>query len=455
MVYQVETFTRLPSSSFDTFDGGFVLSEFLHEMEELDRAQASPSHSADHSKRRREPDINVEPEAKKIKLSEPLSTSSKSEVSTNPLPRKRRSSSWLRRKQELLALRNESETLGTKLALLEAQQAHSVLEPRPQSLTEGQELWKSVASIARQECQSSQEENIRLKNELQMYARASEMLQTQLIQANLRQQEQHYSKTAFENAVRVGIIMSRRLYLDDSGIFDMLESKVGDRFFELDVIVNAAHQPVLEGAYEHVQVCREDGRDAAATVEFKHTRLLPFGHDTTAKTIWEIIELGGLITDRHFRVAKRSNDVVGMASRFTIPLDPGNCNTVNVDVHAVAKRFTGPVGMVVLVESRSEWSIDHSTASGWKQITEEAGWVAVNEHPQQSEGAKHHACQLQTTMKLRPNASDVDGCGSTSTRQTFTGNIGDVVIPSFREIMSSHHQSVENFLLDSSRAIKA
>ncbi|KAG6956085.1 hypothetical protein JG688_00011587 [Phytophthora aleatoria] len=396
-------------------------------MEELDRAQASPSHSADNSKRRQEPDINVEPEAKKTKLSEPLSTSSKSEVSTNPLPRKRRSSSWLRRKQELLALRNESEKLGTKLALLEAQQAHSVLAPRPESLTEGQELWKSVASIARQGCQGSQEENIRLKNELQMYARASEMLQTQLIQVNSQQQEQHYSKTAFENAVRVGIIMSRRLYSYDSGIFDMLESKVGARFFELDVIVNAAHQPVLEGAYEHVQVCREDGRDAAATVEFKHARLLPFGHDTTAKTIWEIIELGGLITDRHFRVVKRSNDV----------------------------RFTGPVGMVVLVESRSEWSIDHPTASGWKQITEEAGWVAVNEHPQQSEGAKHHACQLQTTMKLRPNASVVDGCGTTSTRQTFTGNIGDVVIPSFREIMSSHHQSVENFLLDSSRAIKA
>ncbi|EEY55175.1 uncharacterized protein PITG_09066 [Phytophthora infestans T30-4] len=192
--------------------------------------------------------------------------------------------------------------------------------------------------------------------------------------------------------------MSRRLHSDDSGIFDMLESKVGARFFELDVIVSVAHQPVLDGAYEHVQVCRDDGRDAAAAVEFRYVRLLPFGHDATAKTLWEIIELGGLITDQHFHVAKRSNDVIGMASRFTIPLDRGNSNTVNVDVHSVAKRFTGPLGMVVLVESRSEWTMSHPTASGWKQVTEEA----------------------------------------------------DVVIPSFREILSSHHQSIENFLLDSS-----
>ncbi|ETN20294.1 hypothetical protein PPTG_03328 [Phytophthora nicotianae INRA-310] len=446
MASQLEALTLPPCPALDTFDGDFVLSEFLLEMEELDRAQASPSQSIANSKRRREPEINMEPEAKKIKHT-------KSEISTNPLPRKRRNSSWLRRKQELLALRNESETLETTLALLEAQQAESVLEPQSKSLTENQELWKSVAAIARQECRNSQEENARLKSKLQTCTYALKMLQTQVIQAHSRQQEQQYSKTAFENAVRVGIIMSRRLYSDDSGIFDMLESKLEARLFELDVIARTAHQPLLQGASERVQVCREDGRDAAAAVEFKHTRLLPFGHDTTAKTIWEIIELGGLITDRHFRVARRSNDMVGMASRFTIPLDRGNCNTVNVDVHAVAKRFAGPVGMVVLVESRSEWSMNHPNASGWKQVTEEAGWVAVNEHPQQSEGAMQHACQLQTSMKLRPDASDVGGCGST--RPTFTGHIGDVVIPSFREILSSHHQSVENFLLDSSRAIKA
>ncbi|KAG7377426.1 hypothetical protein PHYPSEUDO_011652 [Phytophthora pseudosyringae] len=136
--------------------------------------------------------------------------------------------------------------------------------------------------------------------------------------------------------------MSRRLHSDSSGVFDKLESKLGTRFFELDMIVSAAHQSALDGSTENLEMCREDGTEAAAAVEFKHARLLPFGQDTTTKTIWEIIELGGVIADKHSRIAKRSVDIVGMSSRFTIPLDRYNSSTVNVDVHAVAKRFAVP-----------------------------------------------------------------------------------------------------------------
>ncbi|POM71622.1 Hypothetical protein PHPALM_11783 [Phytophthora palmivora] len=366
-----------------------------------------------------------------------------------PLKAKRRSTSWLRRKQELQALRCESDALETQVTFLQLQRDHYNRQRASAKLTEGQLMWKSVAEIAKRECQSAQDENMRLKHELQAHARASEMLQAQLTTANSQQPGLFDSKSAFANAVRVGIIMTRRLINNDGGFFDLLERKVEDRVFELDSIVSEACLPVLEGATEHIQVCREDNKEAAATVEFKHSRLLPFGEDTTAKTIWEIIELGGLITDKSIRVTRRDVNVVGMASRFTVPLDRCNDHTVSVDVHAVAKRFSASVGLVVLVESRSEWSINHPTLGTWRQTTEEGGWVVVNQLAREN-GAAQRACQLRSAMKLRP---DVPTCGST--QSTFTGNIGDIVIPSFREILSSHHQSVENFLLDSSRTIKA
>ncbi|EGZ08923.1 hypothetical protein PHYSODRAFT_525397 [Phytophthora sojae] len=207
--------------------------------------------------------------------------------------------------------------------------------------------------------------------------------------------------------------MTRHLSFENAEIFNMLEGKMGARLHQLDTIIRDALQPIKEG--EQIQICREEGKEAAAAVEFKHARLLPFGQDTTASTIWEIIELGGLVTNQHFQVTKQSPDVVGMASRFTVPLDRASSSTVSVDVHAVAKRFRAPSGMVVLVESHSEWSMNHPTAPTWKQTTEEAGYAPT----------------------------------------TFTGCVGDIVIPSFREILSSHHQSVENFLLDSSRSIRS
>ncbi|KAE8993786.1 hypothetical protein PR001_g20579 [Phytophthora rubi] len=432
-----------PYPALDTFESEFVLADFLHEMDELDHVQGVESKCGDF-KRQHGTTVEAEPELKKAKISPTMP-----QVTPKVQPRKRRSTSWLRRKQELTALRSESEALETHVTFLKIQQTAKLCQPQPAVLTADQEMWKSVAAIARQECQVAQNENARLKNELEMYTRASNTLQLQTVQANLQQQELLDSKSGFVNAVRVGIVMSRHLNIENSDIFNRLESRMGARLHELDTVIREALQPIKGGISEQIQICRENGMEATAAVEYKHARLLPFGQNVTANTIWEIIELGGLTTSQHFHVTKQSQDVVGMASRFTIPLDRASSSTVSVDVHAVVKRFLAPAGMVVLVESHSEWSMNHPTAPAWKQTTEEAGWVVVNGHPLQADGIQR-ACQLRTTMKLVPETSS-----SSKAPTTFTGCVGDVVIPSFREIMSSHHQSIENFLLDSSRSIRA
>ncbi|KAL4116689.1 hypothetical protein PRIC2_012141 [Phytophthora ramorum] len=433
-----EACAEVPWPAMNMFESDHILADFLNEMDELDRLQDPPLKRTD-LKRTRELETHTEQNPKRIKAAASLSPVPK------PLPRKRRSTSWLRRKQELHALRSESKALETQMVSLQMQRAHyAVQPPKSDTLTEAQEMWRSVAAIALQECQTAQAENMRLKSELQTYCLATETLQAQLSHANARQQTLIDCKVCFADAVRVGIIMSRRLNFDDNtAIFDILESKVGARCAELNKIAREAHLPVQGGATERVTVCREDGKDAA--VEFHHVRLLPFGEDTTAKTLWEIVELGGLVTDRHFRVARRSGDMVAMASRFTVPSD--SSSTVSVDVRAVAKRFATPMGMVILVESLSEWSVEHATAGDWKQSTEETGWVVVHEVSRRRD-ATPPACQLRTTMKLRPNAPSVGNCRSA--RSSFTGGVGDVVIPSFRDTMNSHHQSVENFLMDAS-----
>ncbi|KAG1691792.1 hypothetical protein DVH05_026167 [Phytophthora capsici] len=427
--------------AFETIDSDFVLSEFLQEMDELERLQ-TPKQKSTESKRQRGLGVEIEPVLKRIKTAK----QDQPQISTKP---KRRSTSWLRRKQELQVLRCEYEALETQVVFLQLQREHEVAKPFPDVLTEGQEMWKSVAQIARGECQNSQSENMRLKTELQTCAWAFEKLHTQLAQAKSQHENRFSSRTSFEDAIRVGIIMSHRLHPGNNEVFDKLQGKLAARFFELDIIIQTAYKSALEGTTEQVRVCRKDGREAAAAVEFKHARLLPFAQDTTADTIWEIIELGGTISGKHFRVTRRSNDVVGMSSRFTIPLDRSNNNAVNVDVHAVVKRFAVPIGMIVLVESCSEWSVDHPASAAWKQATEEEGYVVVNELPFQSNDTTPQSCHVQTNMKLRLNEG-FGHCGG-----TFTGNVRDIVIPSFREILSSHHQSVENLLLDSSRTIRA
>jgi hypothetical protein len=407
--------TRALCSSLDRFESDVVLSEFLREMDELDRLQGSA------------PAIDKEPESKKAELPKPLSPHHASQAASRTLPRKRRNASWLRRKQELAALRSESAALETHIGSLIMQRSHRALQKRSRALTEQQEAWKTVAAIARQERRKTQEENARLKTELQIYTNATEMLHAQALEADSWRKSLLSSEPAFANAVRIGMITSRRLQFDNRGVFDMLESKVVARLVELGTIANEAHEPLEKGTSERVQICRGGGQDSAASVEF----------------IWEIMELGGLLADRQFRAVRRSDNVVEMASRFTVPPDRTNSSSVSVDAYAVAKRFVVPAGLVILIESRSQWSVTptHPKAGAWTHTTEEGGWVVVSSHD-----ATPKACQLRMTMTLRP-----DGDSRNRSRSTLTGAVGDVVIPSFREIMSSHHQSVENVLLDSSR----
>lgn len=427
-----------PILAMDAFESDFNLSEFLHEMDELDHLQDVHLESIT-SKRPRTPDADAEPERKRVKRTAPTEIS----PTPKPAPRKRRSTSWLRRKQELSALRCESEELETRVTFLRMEvDRQKAFQKTLPAVTKDQGMWKSVAAIARQECESAQNENTRLKNEVQLYMRASEMLQTQLFAAETRRRQLLNSTVVFVDAFRVGMIRSRQLCFDNDGLLDTLETRINARCHEIDLIMDEARQPTQGGTLEQVQVCRDGDLDAAAAVEFKHARLLPFSEDTMAKSIWKIVELGGVVTETNNRVARSTPDMVGLVSRHTVPL--GKNVSVDVDVHTVIKRFNVTTGLVALIESHSEWSIKSPTSGVARSTTEEGGWVLVHECPLKTRGTTERASQLQTMVKLRPNESKANGKAN-----VLTSTMVEVVIPSFRDILSSHHQKVENFLLDS------
>ncbi|ETI41468.1 hypothetical protein F443_13305, partial [Phytophthora nicotianae P1569] len=434
MIQQLAT----PFSSVDAFESDFNLSEFLHEMDELDHLHDVHLESTN-AKRQHPADVDAEPELKKMKPATPVETP----IPPKPAPRKRRSTSWLRRKQELNALRCELEELETRVTFLrmEIDRRNAIQKTLP-AVHEEPGMWKSVAAIARQECESAQNENARLKNEVELYARASGMLQTQLFAAETQRRQLLNSTLVFTDAFRVGMIRSRQLCFDNDGVLDMLETRINARYHEIDLIMNEARRPAEGGTTEKVQVCRDGGQDAAAAVEFKHVRLLPFGEDIMAKSVWEIIELGGVVTKSDTRVARSTSDMVGLVSRHTVPL--GKNASVSADVHTVIKRFNANAGLVALIESHSEWSIKYPASGVARSTTEEGGWFMVHECPLKARGSTQRVSQLQSMVKLRPNESKTGG-----KTNALTSTMVDVVIPSFRDILSSHHQKVENFLLDS------
>ncbi|KAL3670796.1 hypothetical protein V7S43_003982 [Phytophthora oleae] len=406
-----------------TTESDLSLSDFLHEMDDFDCFQDISQEFIDSKLRQ---GLNVVPEP------------AKSQKIEKAAPRKRRSTSWLRRKQELTALRSESEALETHLTFLRMEiDRRATLQQSMPTVSEDSGMWQSVALLARQECESSQNENDNLKNEVQMYARASEMLQTQLAAAEGRRQQLLSNALMIEGRLG-GLLPTCVLSFDNEEVLDALEQRINARFHELDWIMREAYRPIQGGTT--VQICREENHSAAA-VEFRYVRLLPFGEDAMANSIWEIIELGGVITRTNTRVARIASDMVGLVSHHSVPF---GCNTcVDVDVHTVIKRFAVSTGMVALIESHSEWSIKYPATETLRSTTDEGGWFVVHEYPlRPSVDVNQRASQLKTSMKLRPMESQT---GNTT---PLTSTIVDVVIPSFREILSWHHQSVENFLLD-------
>ncbi|EGZ08940.1 hypothetical protein PHYSODRAFT_288656 [Phytophthora sojae] len=169
---------------------------------------------------------------------------------------------------------------------------------------------------------------------------------------------------------------------------------------------------------------------------------MPYSAEKTAQVMWNVMDLGA-VPDGQLNIVKRSDNLMVSDGCFTNQLDCGG--VVEIRSRCVMKRFLVPEGFIVMIEGVSEWLVRPSCSEEWRHVTRDSGWGIV--HPVAEGGL----CQLQTGLHLQENEwglkmSDV----SHKTPSLLSRGVGEVMIPSFRKIIESRHQLVDNKLLDSS-----
>lgn len=384
--------------------------------------------------------LHEEPTIKNTKVAAPFETA----PTLPPACHTQRTTSWSRRKQELQRLRCEAEALETRIIFLNME-ANRRKATRHENSFVNQGMWQSVALIARQECEKARCENARLKRELQSYARTSDMIQRQLVTAASQLRQLCDTSASLADSSRLERMRNLQWSVNHDCVFHMLEERINARSFETEFIMNEArftHE--IEGTFEQVEVCRDGGLDHAAAVELRHARLLPFGEEATAKAVWKAVNLWGVLTKVNTLSSKSTADMIMLVARHTVPL--GISANVSVEMHSVIKRLPTAAGLIALVESHSEWLIEDPASGFAHSTTEEGGWIMVHEDSYSSRSETQQASQLRTFVKLRLDKMKTD-----ERPNSLTSIVVDVIIPSFCNILRSHHQSVENFVVDSER----
>jgi hypothetical protein len=393
-----------------------ILEAFLQDMSALDQQQLSLPTETKVS-------VPLLPKPANV-VQAPVSTSNK----------KRRTPSWLKRKRELQALREQSEALETRVEFLRRER-EGAKETCAKETLEQVKWQKAACDVEKQRCQDAQEENLSLKEQLQAYASLSGGVQAALATICRR--------VAAARTLRVEIGAGKNLRLASPGVFDMLERRLDAQFRALEAVGRfdelRPRMPSIDtdGYYK-------SGDRSKGTVELKRVQLLPFEQNAISSTILSIVELGRFPGDQVSRVLKRSNDSYAMDSSLTVRLEDGE-GSLTLDMHCVMKRFVTPNGSVLLMEARSDWTADVEPSRAWCHTTEEAGCFSVSKYAVEGSHETSAMSQIQSTMTLRPREPS-----TVATRYPLAGarTIIDVVIPSFREIVKSRHQCVENTLFD-------
>ncbi|KAL7688443.1 hypothetical protein Plhal304r1_c019g0068431 [Plasmopara halstedii] len=411
-----------PSLVLGVLDTDLDVWDFVSELDYLQHK----TYDCRNVKRQHE-NFNNEPIVKKMRVETPLDTTQTKQTTS----RNRQSTSWSRRKQELQYLRCEAEALETYMIFLQMDINQQKTLSQPNDI-EDQGMWKAVAIIAQQECENAQRENSRLKHEIQMYARASDMVQRHLLAAMSWSKELLKSSWIFADTSCFELAWKPQLSVDRDQVFHRLETRINERLLDIDLILYESHDKIEESTFEQVHACRDGGQDGATAIEFKHARLLPFDEDITAESVWKVVKSGKIVTQTNTHLAKSTSDMIAYIAQHNVPLSKST--NVRVEVHTVVKRFPASNGLIALVESQSEWSFENVQSSLAQSTTEEGGWVMVHEYPQKVLAETQQASQLRTLFKLRPKEYQIEGKVT-----SLSSAVVDFIIPSYREILCSLH----------------
>ncbi|KAG3076306.1 hypothetical protein PC121_g7789 [Phytophthora cactorum] len=336
-----------------------------------------------------------------------------------------------RRKHDLQRLRAEVEALQAHKKKLELRRVDGGL----QRASEDQNPWRNTAAIEKRRCQQANDENTRLKRKLQHCVKTYDGMKT-MVDASLA-----------EGSIASTLLDQTRLecrHVAGPMMFSVLENRLNKRLEDLGSVYVASSASEVGTDFDQVQVHREGEAQGATALEFNRSRLLPFTPNTTSDTVWNVMKLGVISNRCCARVYIRSKDLLASQGCFTHRLDDGG--SVDIRICCLVKRVETPEGFMVLIESITEWLARPSCSREWRHVTRDSGWVAVR--PVATTTATTRLCQLQLAMRLQTNES-VKITDNKSDSLLLARSVSDVMVTSFRSILNSRHQLIDNALLDS------
>ncbi|KAL3670801.1 hypothetical protein V7S43_003987 [Phytophthora oleae] len=349
-------------------------------------------------------------------------------------PASKPSPSWKRRKEELERLRVESHALGMHLAFLGLARTHNAMMNAAFGVSQVQLKWAIAAKTEKQQCQEARKENNRLKEKLRQCTQVCASLRELLTQ----------------NSSFAGLLRANYQFPVPS-IFEleMLESKVDARLDKLELIIKETLVQTPKTDTDQVQVHRTSETDATEVLELKGARLIPFDANKTSETMWSVMKLGVASDANCIRISKSSKTTRASEGCLTETLECGG--SVKIRTRCVMKRVPIPDGFLMLVEAITEWLARPNCSNEWRHVTQDSGWAVVYPVHVVSDGSTPRVCQVKTSLCLQTSdIADIVPKSYSSTPSLLSRAVSGVVVPSFRKILSSRSQLMDNRLLDSS-----
>ncbi|OWZ09899.1 hypothetical protein PHMEG_00017327 [Phytophthora megakarya] len=352
---------------------------------------------------------------------------SHSPTQTQPLhpsknvPRQRKRSnratpSWIKRRDELQSLRQQTQEMETRVAFLEMNRENVTVDT-----LQNRQRVKTMAMVEKKRHYAAQDENEQLKRKLRRVMSLKTAFQTVLSDTELQE------AAVLLNEESLQIEMRTRHF--NFGVFDVLERRMDNRFFEMEESFRLMQQPMATTDTNTIET------NFVGAVEFVRLQLLPFPNDAVSTAMWAMITAGGFPDGEDSIVHRRSENVLAVNSHVTVRLESGS--NIDIATSTVIKKFETAKGFAVLTEAISNWTGEDPHSGAWRHITQEGGCFAMCDY------SSPGICQSRAMLRL-----DIDSQNGNYQQLACSSTIQEIVIPSFRELVDSRHQFVENAMFD-------
>ncbi|KAL3670812.1 hypothetical protein V7S43_003998 [Phytophthora oleae] len=192
--------------------------------------------------------------------------------------RKRKNPSWLKRKQELYTLRQQTEELGIHVAYLQLQEKNRRIQLDISSERSAElSKWEFTE---RKRQQTAQAENEALKAKVRKYSRLLAKLRADV--ATAASEQDQCSELAVSSSD-----MAEEPQTSNFRLFTMLQARLDERTNDVRIILREIHEN-LTCQRDAYSVQMHDG-----CVEYSWSHVLPFDVLATFNAAWGIVESGG------------------------------------------------------------------------------------------------------------------------------------------------------------------